>query len=102
MADKRRLALETWYRYQYLRDHGHLKYVRKTKKCEEFFEGNQWSKEDREALREQKRPALTINKILSFNLMNHIPHLRTSNHPLPQNGHGFRSSLIIASHSICL
>lgn len=65
MANTNKLAMEQWYRYQYLRDHGHLKYVRKAKKCEEFFAGLQWSQEDRDTLYEQKRPALTINKILS-------------------------------------
>lgn len=65
MADKQKLALETWWRYQYLRDNGHLKYVQKAKKCENFFAGIQWERDDLEALKEQKRPALTINKILS-------------------------------------
>lgn len=59
------VAMETWWRYQYLRDNGHLDYVRKAKKCDEFFAGLQWSVDDLELLREQKRPALTINKILA-------------------------------------
>jgi len=59
------LAMETWWRYQYLRDHGHLDFVKKAKKCENFFAGMQWSQEDLETLRQQKRPALTINKILA-------------------------------------
>jgi len=65
MADNRELALETWWRYQYLRDNGHLKYVQKVKKCENFFAGVQWEKADLETLKQQRRPALTINKILS-------------------------------------
>ena len=59
------LALQTWWRYQYLRDHGHLDYVKKAKKCEDFFAGLQWDKSDMELLKSQRRPALTINKILS-------------------------------------
>lgn len=59
------LALDTWWRYQYLRDHGHLEYVKKAKKCDDFFKGLQWEKTDLDVLQAQKRPALTINKILS-------------------------------------
>ena len=64
MADKEQLALDLWWRYQYLRDNGHLKYVKKAKRCEDFFAGVQWPREDLDLLAEQKRPALTINKIL--------------------------------------
>lgn len=64
MANEK-LALDTWWRYQYLRDTGHLRYVKKAKKCEEFFAGMQWEQGDLETLREQRRPALTINKILA-------------------------------------
>ena len=64
MTDKTQLALELWWRYQYLRDNGHIKYVNKAKKCENFFVGKQWLQEDLDLLAEQKRPALTINKIL--------------------------------------
>lgn len=64
MADKEQLALETWWRYQFLRDNGHLRYVKKAKKCEDFLAGVQWPREDLDVLHEQRRPALTINKIL--------------------------------------
>ena len=57
--------MELWWRYQYLRDNGHLKYVTKAAKCDDFFKGVQWSREDMDLLAEQRRPALTINKILS-------------------------------------
>ena len=59
------LALDLWWRYQYLRDNGHRKYVSKADKCDKFFAGDQWDLADLETLREQHRPALTINKILS-------------------------------------
>lgn len=65
MADKAQLSMELWWRYQYLRDHGHLKYVDKAAKCDKFFQGIQWSREDLDLLHEQRRPALTINKILA-------------------------------------
>ncbi len=59
------LALEQWERYRYMRDNGHLDFVRKADKCEAFFAGLQWSEEDLAKLREAKRPAMTINKIIS-------------------------------------
>ena len=59
------LATEQWMRYQYVRDRGHLQFLEKAHQCEEFFAGNQWSQADLTSLRLQRRPALTINKILS-------------------------------------
>jgi hypothetical protein len=64
MADNTQLALDIWWRYQFLRDNGHLKYVKKAKRCEDFVAGLQWPREDLDLLAEQQRPALTINKIL--------------------------------------
>ena len=59
------LASDIWLRYQYIRDNGHLDYVHKAKKCEDFFAGLQWDANDLALLRNQRRPALTINKIIS-------------------------------------
>lgn len=59
------LASDIWLRYSYIRDNGHLDYVHKAKKCEDFFTGLQWDANDLALLRTQKRPALTINKIIS-------------------------------------
>ena len=59
------LASEQWLRYQYCRDNGHLDFINKADKCDNFFVGNQWSEQDRAALAEAGRPALTINKIIS-------------------------------------
>ena len=59
------LATEQWMRYSYCRDRGHLQFLEKAHQCEEFFAGNQWSQADLTSLRLQRRPALTINKILS-------------------------------------
>lgn len=59
------LALEQWERYRYCRDSGHLDFVRKADKCENFFAGLQWSESDLARLRAAKRPAMTINKIIS-------------------------------------
>jgi hypothetical protein len=59
------LANSIWLRYQYIRDNGHLEYVAKAKRCEDFFAGKQWDATDLALLKAQRRPALTINKILS-------------------------------------
>ena len=59
------LATEQYLRYSYCRDFGHIEFLTKADKCDNFFEGNQWNVDDIAALKAQKRPALTINKILS-------------------------------------
>lgn len=59
------LAQKTWFRYQYARDNGHSDFVKKANLCERFFQGDQWETADIQALKEQMRPALTINKIIS-------------------------------------
>lgn len=58
------LSLHIWNRYQFCRDNGHLAFVKKADKCERFFAGDQWEPSDLAALNAQRRPALTINKIL--------------------------------------
>lgn len=65
MAYDYTLAAELWNRYQYARDNGHLDFVNKAARCEDFFAGMQWNKEDLALLRASRRPALTINKIIS-------------------------------------
>lgn len=59
------LATDMWYRYQYLRENGHRHYIDKSIKCEDFFAGLQWDPKDLALLKAQKRPALTINKIIA-------------------------------------
>lgn len=46
-------------------DHGHRDYIADAKRFNDFYLGDQWSPDDLERLREQKRPALTLNTILS-------------------------------------
>ena len=59
------LASDQYARFAYMRDNGHLDFVLKADKCDQFFVGNQWLEADLYALRAQRRPALTINKIIS-------------------------------------
>lgn len=58
-------AKEQWSRYMYMRDNGHLEFIGKADKCDKFFAGLQWDQKDMDALNLAKRPALTINKIIS-------------------------------------
>ncbi len=75
------VARQQWMRYTYARDTGHLQFVDKARKCEEFFAGmeKQWDPNDLAKLTEQRRPALTINKILGTlsNIMGEQIDLRT-------------------------
>lgn len=64
MPQNTALASEVWNRYQFCRDNGHVHFIKKAEKCERFFSGDQWDAGDLARLREQRRPALTINKIL--------------------------------------
>ena len=59
------LASKVWNRYAYCRDNGHSDFITKVDKCEAFFRGDQWDRADKAALQLQRRPALTINKIIS-------------------------------------
>ena len=59
------LASEQWTRFQYCRDRGHLEFINKADKCDKFFAGEQWLQSDLNALALQRRPAITINKIIS-------------------------------------
>ncbi len=59
------IANAQWNRFMQCRDNGHLNFIEKANRCEQFFAGLQWSETDLSLLRSQKRPALTINKIIS-------------------------------------
>jgi len=59
------LATETWERFVECRDNGHLEFLEKAERCDKFTIGKQWDERDLNALQLARRPALTINKILS-------------------------------------
>lgn len=59
------LANKIWTRYTWCRDNGHTQYLQKAQKCDNFFVGEQWDQLDKARLAAVRRPALTINKILS-------------------------------------
>lgn len=58
------LTLQIWNRYQFCRDNGHTTFMTKADRCERFFAGDQWDPRDLAKLRAERRPALTVNKIL--------------------------------------
>lgn len=64
MPINEKLAHEQWIRFTYCRDKGHQEFLVKADKCDNFFAGDQWLQQDMQALQLQKRPALTINKII--------------------------------------
>jgi hypothetical protein len=57
-------AQAQWVRFCHCRDSGHLDFVAKAARCDAFVIGDQWLEQDLNALKLQRRPALTINKIL--------------------------------------
>lgn len=68
MPSNYKLASEQWERYTYCRDNGHLDYLTKSRLCEDYFAGypdRQWDPTVAAELRRQRRPNLTINKVLS-------------------------------------
>lgn len=65
MPENSKIADENWQRFRRALDAGHSDFLRKAKKCDDFFIGDQWSAADREALDKAGRPALTFNKIIS-------------------------------------
>lgn len=58
-------CMKVWYRYSFCRDNGHNAFVEKAELCDRNFSGDQWVETDKSALRLARRPALTINKIIS-------------------------------------
>ena len=65
MPQNTELAMQVWQRYAYARDNGHQQFMDKADTCERFFRGEQWDPHDVGVLKLQRRPALTINKIIS-------------------------------------
>jgi len=59
------IAYDQWVRYIYMRDNGHLEFIDKANKCDRFYRGDQWDPVDKALLASVRRPALTINKVLS-------------------------------------
>jgi hypothetical protein len=52
-----------WDRFRQKTDNGHDDYCTKADLCWRYLFGHQWSKADLQRLKEQRRPAMTVNKI---------------------------------------
>ena len=63
-GDEEHLARAQWDRYTRARDNGHLEFTDIAKKCDQYYQGEQWDYADVAALDAEGRPALTINTIL--------------------------------------
>lgn len=59
------LACENYERYCYVRDHGHLQFVQKARKCRNYFFGRQWDPATKAILNLAKRPSFTINEVFA-------------------------------------
>ena len=59
------VAVEQYMRFRYMAERGHLEFLQKADKCDNFFLGMQWEEADINALKLARRPAMTINKIIS-------------------------------------
>ncbi len=64
-ATKEERARENYEAYTYARDNGHIDFILKARKCENFFCGLQWEESIRRKLERQGKPVLTINKTLA-------------------------------------
>ena len=64
-AQDHSIAKTQYERYCNARDRGHLEFTEKADQCKRHVRGLQWDDIDLARLQRQRRPALTINKILS-------------------------------------
>lgn len=59
------IARKNWEEFKDCDDTGHRDYVKRAKRNNDFYAGEQWDKADKERLEREGRPALTLNLILS-------------------------------------
>lgn len=60
-----RTASDNYHKFKRAYDNGHSEYVANAERFNNFYLGNQWDEADLTRLQEERRPALTINTILS-------------------------------------
>ena len=61
----RSAASDNWGAYTRSRDSGHLDWVKIARKCDAYYNGDQWEKDITDELDSENRPHLTINQVLS-------------------------------------
>jgi hypothetical protein len=92
-----KLACEQWDRYAFARDNGHAEFVKKYDTCDAFFRGDQWDPQDKALLTAHRRPALTINKIISTigNVMGEQIYNRSEINFRPRNGSSAQTAEVL-------
>ncbi|MFM1891540.1 MAG: hypothetical protein RLZ44_617 [Pseudomonadota bacterium] len=65
MSTDSQIAFDNYDRYCYVRDTGHLQFVKKARECREYFFGRQWDPSVKAFLEAAKRPAFTINEVFA-------------------------------------
>lgn len=63
-AQEDKVTSTQWARYERARDNGHIDYIEMARKCDAYYQGEQWDEMDVAELDAEGRPALTINTIL--------------------------------------
>jgi hypothetical protein len=58
-------AQDNYFGFRRAYDAGHEAYLNQARTCNKFYCGDQWRSEDLAKLKKEKRPALTINKVLT-------------------------------------
>lgn len=65
MPDSREIALQNQEHFAYARDRGHLEFLRKADKCDDYIANRQWDEEVAAKLDRAGKPVITINKTLT-------------------------------------
>lgn len=63
-SDEEYISRTQWDRYVRARDNGHIDFIEMARKCDSYYQGEQWDDADVALLDAEGRPALTINTIL--------------------------------------
>ena len=64
-AKEERVVQDQWRSYTRARDAGHTQYVEEARKYDDYYVGDQWDDTVKNTLESQKRPAHTVNLVLS-------------------------------------
>jgi hypothetical protein len=65
LSDELYIVTSQWHGYTRARDNGHLNYIRDAKLYDKYYYGDQWADDVLSELKASRRPAQTVNMILS-------------------------------------
>lgn len=65
-ADAQAIAKQAWFRYEYVRQRGHIQYCKQARKCDNFYLGGglQWDQDDIDYLEQQGRKPIEFNEVM--------------------------------------